>query len=250
MQLAQLNQELVDLPGDLRVLEAIEAVAKYVRLGKLELTASSVLERLGFPASRQWTPVGAALRRRAAAAAADPAAHGRAERAAARRADERPGRRHARRASRTCSTAWPGTLVVVSHDRYLVERVCDTVVALFGDGRITHLPGGIDEYLRAARGSRRRPGRVDRVRGAPGGATPPDVGSSAAEQRAARKDAARLERRLETLSAREEKLHAQLAEAATDPDRLLALDADLRAVVAEREQVELDWLAAAELAES
>ena len=53
-----------------------------------------------------------------------------------------------------------------------------------------------------------------------------------------------------TLSAREEKLHAQLAEAATDPDRLLALGADLRAVVAEREQVELDWLAAAELAES
>jgi ATP-binding cassette subfamily F protein uup len=42
---------------------------------------------------------------------------------------------------------WPGSLVVVSHDRYLVERVCDTVVALLGDGRITHLPGGIEEYL-------------------------------------------------------------------------------------------------------
>ena len=78
----------------------------------------------------------------------------------------------------------------------------------------------------------------------------PDLGISAAEQRAARKDAQRLERRMETLSAREEKLHAQLAEAATDPERLLALDAELRAVVAEREQSELDWLAAAELAES
>jgi len=55
---------------------------------------------------------------------------------------------------------------------------------------------------------------------------------------------------METLSARAEKLHAQLAEAATDPDRLLALDAELRAVVGEREQVELDWLAAAERAES
>ncbi len=81
-------------------------------------------------------------------------------------------------------------------------------------------------------------------------ATPRTSGLSAADQRTARKDAQRLERRMETLSAREEKLHAQLAEAATDPSRLLALDAELRAVVAEREQVELDWLAAAELAES
>jgi ABC transport system ATP-binding/permease protein len=79
---------------------------------------------------------------------------------------------------------------------------------------------------------------------------PRTFGISAAEQRAARKEAQRLERRMDALSAREEKLHAQLAEAATDPERLLALDAELRAVVAEREQVELDWLAAAELAES
>ena len=142
---------------------------------------------------------------------------------------------------------WPGTLVVVSHDRYLVERACDTVVALFGDGRITHLPGGIDEYLarRAAAGDAVASAAVQ----APA-STPRTSGLSAAEQRAARKEAQRLERRMETLSAREEKLHAQLAEAATDPDRLLALDAELRAVVAEREQVELDWLAAAELAES
>ena len=141
---------------------------------------------------------------------------------------------------------WPGTLVVVSHDRYLVERVCDTVVALFGDGRITHLPGGIDEYLaRRAAGGRR--GRGD---GRPGPGGRARHGLSAADQRAARKDAQRLERRMETLSAREKKLHDRLAEAATDPDRLLALDAELRAVVAEREQVELDWLAAAELAES
>ena len=55
---------------------------------------------------------------------------------------------------------------------------------------------------------------------------------------------------METLSAREKELHDRLAEAATDPGRLLALDAELRTVVAEREQVELDWLAAAELAES
>jgi ATP-binding cassette subfamily F protein uup len=73
--------------------------------------------------------------------------------------------------------------------------------------------------------------------------------TSAAEQRAARKEAQRLERRMETLSARESTLHTHLAEAATDPQRLLTLDTELRAVVAEREKVELDWLAAAELAE-
>ena len=246
VQLAQLTQELVDLPREQRVLEATEAVAKFVRLGKLELSASSVLERLGFPASRQWTPVGqlsGGERRRLQLTRllmaepnvllldeptndldVDTLAH-----------------------LEDLLDGWPGTLVVVSHDRYLVERVCDTVVALFGDGRITHLPGGIDEYLarRAAAGDAVA---ATAVKGP--ASTPRTSGISAADQRAARKDAQRLERRMETLSAREEKLHAQLAEAATDPQRLLALDAELRAVVAEREQSELDWLAAAELAES
>jgi ATP-binding cassette subfamily F protein uup len=46
--------------------------------------------------------------------------------------------------------SWPGTLVVVSHDRYFIERVCDNVYALLGDGGVTHLPGGIDQYPRTA----------------------------------------------------------------------------------------------------
>jgi ATP-binding cassette subfamily F protein uup len=74
--------------------------------------------------------------------------------------------------------------------------------------------------------------------------------SNAAQQRAARKEAARLERRMEALGATEERLHAQLAAAATDPERLMALDRELKAAVAEREAIELEWLAAAELAES
>jgi len=137
---------------------------------------------------------------------------------------------------------WPGTLVVVSHDRYLIERVCDTVVALLGDGRITHLPGGIEEYLRppaaapatgaAAPIATRTPAAAGTsVNGvAADGAGQP----SAAERRDAQKEARRLERRLETLNTREAKLHTALAEAATDPPRLLELDAELRAVVAER----------------
>jgi ATP-binding cassette subfamily F protein uup len=67
--------------------------------------------------------------------------------------------------------------------------------------------------------------------------------------RAARKEAARLERRLEKLAAEEEDLHGRLAAAATDHARVLELDERLRAVLAEKEQVETDWLVAAELAE-
>jgi ABC transport system ATP-binding/permease protein len=241
VQLAELMQELVDLPGDLRVLEATEEVAKYVRLGRAELSASQVLERLGFPAARQWTPV----------------------------ADLSGGERRRLQLTRLLMgepnvllldeptndldvdtltqledllDGWPGTLVIVSHDRYLVERACDTVVALLGDGKITHLPGGIDEYLQ------RRAAARDA--GAPAPAQQARPVSNAAQQRAARKEAARLERRMEALATREERLHTQLAEAATDPERLMALDRELKAVVVEREAVEADWLAAAELAES
>src|SRR6185312_10677570 len=246
VRLAHLRQELDDLPESVRVLEAVEEVARRVQLGRHELSASQLAERLGFPASRQWTPV----------------------------ADLSGGERRRLQLTRLLMAepnvllldeptndldvdtlaqledlldGWPGTLVVVSHDRYLVERVCDTVVALFGDGRITHLPAGIDEYLarRAAAGDAVAATAVR----APA-ATARTSGLSAADQRAARKEAQRLERRMQTLSARESTLHTRLAEAATDADRLLALDGELRAVVAEREQVELDWLAAAELAES
>ncbi|NMH98492.1 ABC-F family ATP-binding cassette domain-containing protein [Pseudonocardia acidicola] len=246
VQLAELTQELVDLPKDMRVLEATEAVAKYVRLGKQEMTASQVLERLGFPASRQWTPVGqlsGGERRRLQLTRllmAEPNVLLLDEPTNDLDVDTLAN-------LEDLLDGWPGTLVVVSHDRYLVERVCDTVVALFGDGRITHLPGGIEEYLarRAAAGNGAPVATAVRP-AAPSAST----GVSAAEQRAARKEAARLERRMETLTGKEEKLHAKLAEAATDPKRLLELDAELKAVVAERESVELEWLAAAELAES
>ena len=115
------------------------------------------------------------------------------------------------------------------------------MVALLGDGKITHLPGGVEEYLR------RRAAVRDDV---PPPAAQAKPVSNAAQQRAARKEAARLERRMEALAATEGRLHEQLVEAATDPERLMALDRELKAVVAEREEVELEWLAAAELAES
>jgi ATP-binding cassette subfamily F protein uup len=135
--------------------------------------------------------------------------------------------------------------VVVSHDRYLVERACDTVVALFGDGKITHLPGGIEEYL----ARRARSGAQESGLSATPGSAAPKPASSAADQRAARKEAQRLERRMTALTKKEKQLHEALAEAATDPERLLKLDAELKAVMAEQEAVETEWLEAAEAAE-
>ncbi|MBW0091126.1 ABC-F family ATP-binding cassette domain-containing protein [Pseudonocardia sp. KRD-184] len=245
VQLAELSQELVDLPKNMRVLEATEQVAKYVRLGKLELTASSVLERLGFPASRQWTPVGdlsGGERRRLQLTRllmAEPNVL---------LLDEPTNDLDVDTLSRLedLLDGWPGTLVVVSHDRYLLERACDTVVALFGDGKITHLPGGIEEYLT------RRARSGDQVNGLTASTADAPVSrpaSGAADQRAARKELQRIERRMTALTQKQEKLHAALAEAATDPDRLQTLNAELKDVDAEIEGVEQAWLEAAELAE-
>jgi ATP-binding cassette subfamily F protein uup len=129
---------------------------------------------------------------------------------------------------------WPGTLVVVSHDRYFLERVTEHVVALLGDGRLSFLPGGVDEYLdrvRAVRATAQAPA-----------AAPAPARSSAAEERNARKELQRLERQIERLSARETELSAQLAAHATDYEKLTSLGADLKATQAEKADLEERWL--------
>ncbi|GAA5151432.1 ABC-F family ATP-binding cassette domain-containing protein [Pseudonocardia eucalypti] len=269
VRLAHLTQELRDVPGELRVLEAVEQVANYVRLGRDEMSASSVLERLGFPASRQWTPV------------AELSGGERRRLQLTRLLMDEPNVLLLDEPTNDLDIdtlqrledlldGWPGTMVVVSHDRYLIERVCDTVVALFGDGRITHLPGGIEEYLARNALAKRAPSSApagDRARRASPGAadspapvtpsgakpgarpSPAPPGTSAAARRDAQKEARRLERRLEVLADRETALHKALAEAATEPAKLLELDAELRALVSERATVEEEWLLAAETAE-
>ncbi|GAB3870934.1 ABC-F family ATP-binding cassette domain-containing protein [Kibdelosporangium lantanae] len=238
VRLGYLTQELADLPGDLRVLEAVEEIARRVTLGKQEMSASQLAEKFGFPQNRQWTPV----------------------------SDLSGGERRRLQLSRLLMAepnvllldeptndldidtlqqledlldSWPGTLVVVSHDRYLVERVCDEVYALFGDGQAKHLVGGIDEYL-----SRREAAFVPPP--APKAAKPR---STSADQRAAGKELARLERALDKLTKREGELHEALAAAATDPDRLLDLDAQLRDLLKEKAEVEERWLEVADSAE-
>jgi ATP-binding cassette subfamily F protein uup len=146
--------------------------------------------------------------------------------------------------------SFPGTVLVVSHDRYFVDRVCDKVVALLGDGTLAELPGGVDEYLarRAAGGAplTTAAGAEARSVGAPSTSAP---AVSAADARAAKKEASRLERRMLKLDADEKKLHGQLAAAASDYAKAAELDAQLKAVHAEKVQVEEEWLVASELAE-
>ena len=137
--------------------------------------------------------------------------------------------------------AWPGTLVVVTHDRYFLERVTDLVYAMRGDGTIRHLPGGVEQYL-AELGEAPAPDRRTPA------ADPAPV-SDAATLRAANKDLARIERQLAKIAAAEQKLHESIAAHATDYAKLTELDAELRALGDERAELEAAWFEAAERAE-
>ncbi|WP_027943083.1 ABC-F family ATP-binding cassette domain-containing protein [Amycolatopsis taiwanensis] len=244
VRLAHLSQELEELDGGRRVLESVEEIAGRVVLGKYELSASQLAERLGFPAARQWTPV-------------DDLSGGERRRLQLARLlmaepnvlllDEPTNDLDIDTLQQLedLLDSWPGTLVVVSHDRYLVERVCDAVYALFGDGRVTHLPGGIDEYLARRTDLLSAPAAVTSVErpAAPNGRP------SAAEHRAAMKELGRLERRLDALHKRESELHELLAANATDPDKLVEFNAELKNVLTEKDDVEARWLETSELVE-
>jgi ATPase subunit of ABC transporter with duplicated ATPase domains len=252
VRIGHLTQEVVELDrlAGHRVVEAVEEVRRVTTLGGREVTASQLATRLGFPGPRQQARVG----------------------------DLSGGERRRLQVLRLLMSepnvllldeptndldietltsledvldGWAGTLVVVSHDRYLLERVADTQVALLGDGRVRDLPGGVEEYLalRAAGAgspatSRYAGSAGPRVEGGSRSTAPP---VSAVGQREARRTMARVEKRLARLGEQEERIHAAMAEAAADHGRALQLDAELRALVAEREALEHEWLEAAEL---
>ncbi len=142
---------------------------------------------------------------------------------------------------------WPGTLVVVTHDRYFAERVCDDVFALMGDGGLRHLPGGIDQYLElraAVPAPGTGPDRSPEPRRREGAATP------GAQRRAAQKELARVERELERTERRDAELQAAMAEAATDAPRLGELTHELAALAADRNRLEASWLELSEAIEA
>jgi ATP-binding cassette subfamily F protein uup len=289
---ALLSQEVAELPASLRALEAVEQVGRVLEVERgRERTAGQLLEQFGLPSSRQWTRVG------------DLSGGERRRLQLLRLLMARPNVLLLDEPTNDLDTdtlaaledlldSWPGTLIVVSHDRYFLERTCDVTMALLGDGHLRMLPGGIEEYLQrraaatsaapsspasgspARRGTSVLPGGSSAApdssttRGStatsgsatsgsatsgsvaggdasgPAGARASGGGAalSGSELRVARKELARLERALDRLTRREQELHHALAEAATDHERLLALDAELRTVVADKDSTEEAWL--------
>lgn len=240
---AFLSQELTELPGHLRVLEAVEEVARRVQLGDREVSAAQLAEVFGFDDRRLWTPV------------SDLSGGERRRLQMLRLLAGEPNVLLFDEPTNDLDTdtlasledlldSWPGTIIVASHDRYLIERVTDTAYGMFGDGRLVHLPGGVDEYLArtAERAGSPRAGVTSTA--APAAAL--GGGMSAAEVRQARKELTRLERQLSKLDQRETTLLAQLAADATDYARVAELDTQLKDLRAERERIEESWMTLAE----
>jgi ATP-binding cassette subfamily F protein uup len=248
VRLAVLSQDTAEIGGHLRVLESLEEVRGRATLADgVEISAGMLAERFGFRGDRARTLV------------RDLSGGERRRLQLMRLLMDEPNVLlldeptndldiDTLTALEDLLDGWPGTLIVVSHDRYFVERVCDDVYALMGDGAIRHLPGGIDQYLqlRHAVEAADASAASASTSAAVAAASPP----SGAVLRAARKEVARLERALEKSSAREAQLHDDMAAAATDHNRLGELNAELRALLAQREELEAAWLEASESLES
>lgn len=248
VKLAYLSQEVAELDPAWRVLEAVEQVRQRVDLGKgREMTASQLCEKFGFTKERQWTPVG------------DLSGGERRRLQILRLLMDEPNVLFLDEPTNDLDIetltqledlldGWPGSLVVISHDRYFIERTTDRVFALLGDAALRMLPRGVDEYL-----ERRQ--RVQAAAAAPAAAAlarqkaaeqPGPAQKSAAEQRAAKKELQKIERRLDRIGEQESELHERIAEHATDFEKVAELDARLRELTGEREELETRWLELAE----
>ncbi|WP_205471640.1 ABC-F family ATP-binding cassette domain-containing protein [Nocardioides sp. SYSU D00038] len=254
-----LTQQLDDIDPEARVLPSVESIRRVTRTADgSEITATSMLERFGFTGDRLTTRLG----------------------------DLSGGERRRFQLLRLLMTepnvllldeptndldietltvledfldGWPGTLVVVSHDRYFLERVTDSVWALLGDGRLSMLPRGVDEYLerraadeRAAAAST-HPQEATPTSAAPAApaaaaasAAPAKARAGSAEERAARKTMSRIDKRLERIAEREAELNAEVLVHAADYERLAGISAELGRLAEEREELEVEWLEAAE----
>ena len=242
-----LRQELDDLDPSRRVIDAVEDVATYITMGKKEMSASQLAERLGFSSKRQRTPVG----------------------------DLSGGERRRLQLTRVLMSepnvllldeptndldidtlqeledlldSWPGTLVVISHDRYLIERIADVTYALFGDGKLTNLPGGIEQYLQRREGMGAQSGVLDL--GAADGKTEQASTSEKAlspqQWREVSKKMSALERKIEKLDAQAEALEAEITamsgEADPDFEAIGVKSGELSQLRDQREELEMEWL--------
>jgi ATP-binding cassette subfamily F protein uup len=231
---AFLSQHLEELDPTWRVLEAVEKVANQVQLGNgKELSASQLCEKLGFNTDSQWTPVG----------------------------DLSGGERRRLQLTRLLMDSpnvllldeptndfdvetltsledlldsFGGTLLVISHDRYFLERVCDRFVGLLGDSKLRDLPGGIDEYLKL---------RISSI-ASNESATPKVKSSNIAEIKELKKEIAKYERQLEKLSAQILELEGVQGDLAFDHEKLSANMEELKELSHRKSEIEETWLKA------
>ena len=229
---AFLTQHLDELNPTWRVLEAVEKVASHIELGNgKSLSASQLCERLGFDKDSQWTPVG----------------------------DLSGGEKRRLQLTRLLMDSpnvllldeptndfdietlteledlldsYGGTLIVISHDRYFLERVCDRFVGLLGDKELRDLPRGVDQYLEQRAQSLQKP--VEATKG--------KSQSSAAEQRQLKKDLVRVERQIQKAKEKIAELESEQENAAFDPTELIRISAELETQRAEINSREEEWL--------
>ena len=229
---AFLTQHLDELNPQWRVLEAVEKVAAHIELGNgKSLSASQLCERLGFDKDSQWTPVG----------------------------DLSGGEKRRLQLTRLLMDSpnvllldeptndfdietlteledlldsYGGTLIVISHDRYFLERVCDRFVGLLGDKSLRDLPRGVDQYLEQRAASLQQPSSDAKPKNA----------SSAAEQRQLKKDLVRVERQIQKSKEKITELEKDQETAAFDPSELLRIIEELENQRKELNIREEEWL--------
>ena len=229
---AFLTQHLDELNPEWRVLEAVEKVASHIELGNgKSLSASQLCERLGFDKDSQWTPVG----------------------------DLSGGEKRRLQLTRLLMDSpnvllldeptndfdietlteledlldsYGGSLIVISHDRYFLERVCDRFVGLLGDKSLKDLPRGVDQYLEQREATLQQPNFE----------TKPKNASSAAEQRQLKKDLVRVERQIQKLKEKITELEAKQESAAFDPAELLRISEEVENQRTELNTREEEWL--------
>ncbi|MHA7191202.1 ABC-F family ATP-binding cassette domain-containing protein [Arthrobacter sp. MDT2-16] len=250
VQTAVLSQEVRELDdvSDRRVIEVIEAEKRVFAVGGKEVSASQLVEQLGFTNEKQWTRV------------SELSGGERRRLQLLRLLVGEPNVLMLDEPTNDLDTdtlsaiedvldGWPGTLVVVSHDRYLLERVTDSQMALLGDGRLRDLPGGVDQYLEL----RRAAGPLT----ATGSAASPAVSggstgtSSEADLRQARKDLARVERQISKVDGQKARVQEQMNDAGARQDadfgHIAELNTRLQELQAEIEDLEMQWMDAVEV---
>ena len=270
VRFAVLSQHLDELRklGDDRVRQVISRYSRRTMLDGKEMTPGQLLERLGFTKDDQNEPVcdlsGGQKRRLALMLIL-------LDEPNVLILDE-PGNdldTDMLAAVESLLDGWPGTLLLVTHDRYLMERVTDHQFALI-DGKVRHLPGGVDEYLKldeeadreaaksagGGRGNDSGVGSVGGDLGRPSLATSSNPGNAAAscapvlsggEQRALRKLMTSNEKKIETLKGKIEKKQLEMA-AADQSDYLVltAMQEEIADFETQIEALELEWFEAAE----